>query len=476
MAKKPKKLQEAEKKRYLEEYNPPKTQLKMYFPSVDEELIEEIYENVNRNFAEAQKLLEEMVRPPEVIIESNLLYQGSENSPIEDINSFDLYPECYEFKYYSDDESQTPDGNEKRNELDEFNLFEYIAVLHKIFPRLEQEVITNLLCDNDFDVEKTVEMLLDMAEKEEKKNMQESKSFFSAEVNSNVFGNLLDEEALIKQTELQLQIMKKAVKENIDDYFKPNYLRKEEYPALEGLESDSDEEPSFEEDYFTKPISHIRNKRTKADLLKLTRKFLAVDENEIKLYYYQFLNFNDTYNHIRKMHGQGVRDEKLKKPKPFANNQQNIEKLFKMGKISMEDYFNARKNLIYAAVEARRNGDSNESSRILEQARLFKTDVKNSIKGKNLEVFIKNNRNFSISYSGNKEMVIDLHGLSLNESLRLISCVISKCMKGKQIKLITGRGLHSKDGIAVLYPKVQDFLKSRNITYTAGLGFLDVRV
>ena len=172
MAKKPKKLQEAEKKRYLEEYNPPKTQLKMYFPSVDEELIEEIYENVNRNFAEAQKLLEEMVRPPEVIIESNLLYQGSENSPIEDINSFDLYPECYEFKYYSDDESQTPDGNEKRNELDEFNLFEYIAVLHKIFPRLEQEVITNLLCDNDFDVEKTVEMLLDMAEKEEKKNIE----------------------------------------------------------------------------------------------------------------------------------------------------------------------------------------------------------------------------------------------------------------------------------------------------------------
>lgn len=85
--------------------------------------------------------------------------------------------------------------------------------------------------------------------------------------------------------------------------------------------------------------------------------------------------------------------------------------------------------------------------------------VSNNLGKKKLDIFNKNN-------SGRKKYTIDIHELSYPESIFVLEKRINE-ITGicKSLVVITGRGLHSKGGVPVLYPKIQLYLQSKDIKY-----------
>ncbi|KAI8903682.1 DUF1771-domain-containing protein [Powellomyces hirtus] len=60
---------------------------------------------------------------------------------------------------------------------------------------------------------------------------------------------------------------------------------------------------------------------------------------------------------------------------------------------------------------------------------------------------------------------LDLHGLFVKEALAKLEIHVRECRKAgvKTTTVITGRGSHSKDGIAKIKPAVEEFLKRERI-------------
>ena len=59
--------------------------------------------------------------------------------------------------------------------------------------------------------------------------------------------------------------------------------------------------------------------------------------------------------------------------------------------------------------------------------------------------------------------VINLHYMIVKEAIAWCAYFIKK-YSGQNVRIITGKGLHSKDG-PILKPEVKDFLKKRNIMH-----------
>lgn len=63
------------------------------------------------------------------------------------------------------------------------------------------------------------------------------------------------------------------------------------------------------------------------------------------------------------------------------------------------------------------------------------------------------------------EGLIDLHGLTKEEALQLVVSKLQHPSK-KRFRLITGKGIHSQNGHAVLKPALEKFFTTHHISYT----------
>ena len=57
---------------------------------------------------------------------------------------------------------------------------------------------------------------------------------------------------------------------------------------------------------------------------------------------------------------------------------------------------------------------------------------------------------------------IDLHGLTLEQALAKVYLLIDQVKIGSWVKVITGKGRHSKDGVPVLFPGIHNLLNHSN--------------
>lgn len=64
---------------------------------------------------------------------------------------------------------------------------------------------------------------------------------------------------------------------------------------------------------------------------------------------------------------------------------------------------------------------------------------------------------------------IDLHGLSREEAIKELKDFLSRAdsLHWQSVKVITGRGLNSPDGVSILKQSVQIWLRSHNYAFTA---------
>lgn len=68
------------------------------------------------------------------------------------------------------------------------------------------------------------------------------------------------------------------------------------------------------------------------------------------------------------------------------------------------------------------------------------------------------------------EAEIDLHGLKLREAQENFVDLLEKALENdlKRIRIVTGKGLHSKNGVAVIKNMVVDILQAHQIDYREG--------
>ncbi len=157
-------------------------------------------------------------------------------------------------------------------------------------------------------------------------------------------------------------------------------------------------------------------------------------------------------------------------------------------KISLNDYQNIRKKLLWQAQMAWRQGRHQDAKIIIAKARRYKQDIDGLLKNKKISLFVKSNQeNFLVNCINNRENIIDLHGLSYDESKIIINKKIYDVERKRSdgvydpsqrfvLNIITGVGHHSKNHTAVLLPKLSAYLKKMNyrIKIDADKGIIKV--
>ena len=104
-----------------------------------------------------------------------------------------------------------------------------------------------------------------------------------------------------------------------------------------------------------------------------------------------------------------------------------------MDKINLKEYQNIRKKLIIQAHKAYASRKYQDAQVIMAKARRYKQEINKIMEKKKINLFMKNNKEHAIGNLYNKnEHVIDLHGLSLEESKMIIKKKFSTLSKQKE--------------------------------------------
>lgn len=146
----------------------------------------------------------------------------------------------------------------------------------------------------------------------------------------------------------------------------------------------------------------------------------------------------------------------------------NIENGF--DKISVSEYQQIRKKLIWQAQMAWRSGRHQDAKIIMAKASRYKQDIGRLLEQKKIGTFMKNNSLNSMGVFSNKEAAVDLHGLSCDEAKLIIHKKIKDISERRNygmlsdshkfvLNIITGRGSHSNNNQPVLLPRLTEYLK-----------------
>ena len=142
-----------------------------------------------------------------------------------------------------------------------------------------------------------------------------------------------------------------------------------------------------------------------------------------------------------------------------------------MDKINLREYQNIRKKLILQAHVAYASRKYQDAQVIMAKARRYKQEINKIMEKKKINIFMKNNKEHAIGNLYNKnEHVIDLHGLSLEESKMIIRKKFSTLSKQKEsedidkiiLVIITGVGKHSKNYKPVLLPGLISWIENKS--------------
>ena len=443
------------------------------------------------------------------------------------------------FEYISIFESDNNNNNDMNNNITPMNddiiiedyvMFDYyINTLKDIFPSFTREEITQRICDNDFDIDKTVLSFFENIPNNNKlidfenfqiSNTDEILSNFSTFNQYN--DNNINIEAMIDNN------VQKEIEEAIKNKSKPNKIftnYEKECPLFtEDNKSQNNKvnniKENEEEEYFLdKPIKDIKSKEIRDALKKLSKVFPLEDEFTIKWVYYQYMDYNASYQHLSKKNGnkssnlknlinssndknifyfdnnlkpisiyKEIDDEEEEEEEEDNANpeeRRNYEMISKiisqnpekwkldenMENININEYQNIRKRLIYQALKSYSSKKYQDASAIMARAKRYKQEINKIKEKKKVYIFMKNNKEHALCNLYNKnEYYIDLHGLSLEESKMIINKLIKTLymkkektnIKNMTLVIIVGVGKHSKNNKPVLLPGLISWLEIKN--------------
>ena len=442
------------------------------------------------------------------------------------------------FEYISIFESDNNNNNDMNNNITPMNddiiiedyvMFDYyINTLKDIFPSFTREEITQRICDNDFDIDKTVLSFFENIPENTKltdfdnfqiSNTDEILSNFSTFNQYNE--NNIDIEAMIDNN------VQKEIEENIKNKSKPNKIFKnyeKECPLFtDDNKNKNNVENNFkeneEEEYFLdKPIKDIKTKGIREALKKLSKSFPLEEEFTIKWVYYQYMDYNSSYQHLSKKNGnkssglknlinssndknvfyydnsikpksiyKEIDDEEEEEEENNANPEEirNFEIISKiisqnpekwkldenMENLNINEYQNIRKRLIYQALKSYSSKKYQDAHAIMARAKRYKQEINKIKEKKKVYIFMKNNKEHALGNLYNKnEHYIDLHGLSLEESKMIINKIFKTLSNKKEkdniknmtLVIIVGVGKHSKNNKPILLPGLISWLEIKN--------------
>ena len=393
--------------------------------------------------------------------------------------------------------------------VDDYLFDQNIQFLTEMFPNYTREKIIKKLCDFNFDVDNLVLELL----KEMNSNTPQSEDDFANldltdkdEILSNflVFenGEQADFDFELFQENLVQKEIEEIIKRDIKKQNNENNEDEKQYiNSLKDNIENRDKEP--EEFFLNKKVDDIQTPKIKEDIKKLIKHFPLEEEFNIKLVYYQYMNYQMSYKYFSNKddvkivglkslldslnkkksfsYSRGCEVKKYNKSKKPVNKFENTEKkrqyeLFKRiidkkpvnwkleedKNYNLNDFMEVRKRLIIEARNSYSNQKFQNGNILMAKAKRYKQEIDKIYKNNKIQQFAQNNEN-----RNNNE--IDLHGLNVQESKYIIDAKI-KSLKQKKIEnnlksislnIITGRGSHSMGHIPVLFSNLIEWLRKK---------------
>ena len=519
------------------EYKTPLENLISLYPSLSSDLIEDIFIDNDRNFVTTKQALDEMCKNEEPLKEDNKIvdinsydysnnYNDKEKIDLtkfakfeidsdvnyneqnieEDMKEIDINNDNnnkkmtkqseYKTVFNVDKKIVTPIGEKGDLIIDDFLLDDYVKLLCEIFPNYTRKDIMKKICEMDFDVDKVVMSFFDYApSQEELKTMENFEFTNKEEILSNfssfdMYNNNKINIDAIEEHNLQKEIEEQIKKQSQDN--KNNYKQ-----------NSNNNEQEQEEYFLDKPISQIKTKEIRNDLTKLSKQFPFEDEFTLKWIYYQYMNYNQSYNYLSQKNkvsyglksivdsiDQSKSNKPIEKPKQnysYSNSNPEAKKrsriissiisenpsnwrFRKEDNVNIADYQSIRRQLIIQAQHAFASKRYQEANAIMAKARRYKQEINQLMERKKIATFMKNNEHlYNENLFSDNHHIVDLHGLSLEESKMVVSKKCRDLLEKKEnedinritLCLITGRGSHSKDKIPVLLPGLTAWIKSK---------------
>ena len=487
------------------------------------------YDNNNNdlNIKQNQKENDNNINNNDKYNEKNIITEEKNSNSKDDKKEKNDYISIFEIDNNSNNNNTTPMNDDII--IEDYVMFDYyINTLKDIFPSFTREEITQRICDNDFDIDKTVLSFFENIPENNKltdfdnfqiSNTDEILSNFSTFNQYNE--NNIDIEAMIDNN------VQKEIEDKIKNKSKPNKIFKnyeKECPLFtDDNKNKNNVENNFkeneEEEYFLdKPIKDIKTKGIRDALKRLSKAFPLEDEFIIKWVFYQFMDYNSSYQYLSNKNGnktsglknlinssndknvfyydnsikpksiyKEIDDEEEEEEENNANPEEirNFEIISKiisqnpekwkldenMENLNINEYQNIRKRLIYQALKSYSSKKYQDAHAIMARAKRYKQEINKIKEKKKVYIFMKNNKEHALGNLYNKnEHYIDLHGLSLEESKMIINKIFKTLsikkekenIKNMTLVIIVGVGKHSKNNKPVLLPGLISWLEIKN--------------
>ena len=426
--------------------------------------------------------------------------------------------------------SSTPSSSHETNHtnpfaIDSLFLDDYISLLSELFPTYTRQELTLKICEDDFDIDKTIlSLFYDKYTDDTNTNNTNNNSNNNKESNIDLskYENLeiTNKEEILSNfasfdsfNENQINIdaitannLQNEIEQQIKQDIQHNKSQTTNNASSSSLPQSS---LSSNEEYFIdKPIDQIKTKSIKTDLMRLFKMFPFEDEFTIKWVYYQYMNFNLSYRYLYKKNNKKVNyglhaiidnndqppslsssSSSYQQPQHQMNNTNNNNNnnthhnkiLYRIinenpsqwkfandnASINIREYQCIRHRLIREAQKAHAMKKHTQANAIMAKANRYKQEINNLIEKQKLNEFFKNN--YDVNINDISPNILDLHGMSLDESKLILKHKLTHLQKQKQLNditqtttltIITGKGNHSYQNIPILFPGIVKYLSA----------------
>lgn len=547
------------------EYQTPLESLVSLYPSLSSDTIEDIYIENNRNYFKTKEVLESLCQAEsprekfENFVDINeYKYEENENKNNNNNNEKIDLTKFAKFQIDSDidinnnvnsskndnfevDNDLMNDNNSSKNEdkkkkpleyksvfevnekiitpipggdgeviIDDFLLDDYVTLLCNIFPQYTRKEIMGKICEMDFDIDKVVLSFFDECSpsQEEYEKLENFEFTNKEEILSNFSSYDAYNNNKIDIDAIEAHNLQKEIEEDIKKHAKNNY----EIAYGDFKKSLSDEK---EEYFLDKKINEIQTPEIRNNLTILSKQFPFEDEFTLKWVYYQYMDYNQSYNYLQSKNKKvsyglkslvdsidkskskgGQSDSRIKSKndiKQYNSNRYNNSNSYNnslqnkiissiigdnpskwefknQDNINLTEYQNIRRQLIIQAQIAFSAKRYQEAKAIMAKARRYKQEINSLMERKKVTTYLKNNQHLSVeNLVSDDQHTVDLHGLSLEESKMVITKKCRDLLDKKEreglnkitLCLITGIGTHSKNNVPVLLPGIIAWIKGK---------------
>ena len=432
------------------------------------------------------------------------------NNKIEKIK--DNYSSLFNDEQYENNSNICNNNYKPKEEItiEDYLFDQNIEFLSECFPNYSREQIIKKICDFNFDIDSVI---LDILKETHLYLTETEDDYANIEITDKdeILSNFIPYDS-DKQNEFDIEqfkenLVQKQIEEMIkkENNKKHNNLYDDDDMRCDNIQ-DNKGEGKNEEFFLYKRIDEIKTPKIKEDLKKLINHFPLEDEFNIKLVYYQYNDYNLSYQYFSNKDGNKVIGLKSlidslnnksnfaytngnsnnvkrynNKPKKESNksNEDEEKRQYEIFKkiidnkpinwkfeedknINLNDYIAVRKRLFLEAKNAYANKKPKDGQILMARAKRYQQEIDKIYKNQRINKFL--------NADNNNTNEIDLHGLTLPESKYIIDKKIQS-LKDKKIEynlksitivIITGTGSHSVGHKSVLYPNLMEWLKNRD--------------